>query len=121
MDGVRWRRPLRRFRAPEVSRAWFTLCPDALCVPRRIQPYSRQDHELSSNALRTRDCSKMGQARARWIKRASYEAADVFCNGVARQFKAMIEGGGRVDSTSRPLRLASEGDGPVVPNDPVVA
>ena len=29
MDGVRGRRPLRRFRAPEVSRAWFTLRPDA--------------------------------------------------------------------------------------------
>jgi hypothetical protein len=52
MDGVRWRRSLRRFRAPEVSRAWFTLRPDALCVLRRIQPYSRQDHELSSNAPR---------------------------------------------------------------------
>src|SRR6266481_6034675 len=52
MDGVRWQRPLRRFRAPEVSRAWFTLHPDALCVLRRIQPYSRQDHELSSNAPR---------------------------------------------------------------------
>jgi hypothetical protein len=38
--------------APKASRAWFTLRPDALCVPRRIQPYSRQDHELSSNAPR---------------------------------------------------------------------
>jgi len=37
MDGVRGRRPLRRFRAPRVSRAWFTLRPDALCIPRRIQ------------------------------------------------------------------------------------
>jgi hypothetical protein len=52
MDGVRWRRPFRRFRAPEVSRAWFTLRPDALCVLRRIQPYSRQDHELSLSAPR---------------------------------------------------------------------
>ena len=51
MDGVRRRRPFRRFRAPEVSRAWFTLRPDALCVLRRIQPYSRQDHELSFRSL----------------------------------------------------------------------
>jgi len=47
MDGVRGRRPLRRFRAPEVSRAWFTLRPDALCIPRRIQhPYSVQHESL---------------------------------------------------------------------------
>jgi CoA:oxalate CoA-transferase len=40
MDGVRGRRPLRRFRAPEVSRAWFTLADD----PRFNTAQARRDN-----------------------------------------------------------------------------